>query len=145
MYDKFDLFNLCLNTVSHASSELTGLNTDIDQRNVILNISGLPFINQTYNTSYLSNTSSTVLGTFLFLTGDNDSNLVQNKYFYSSNFATFGKNQELVNLTLSYSRIVDNLQPVTNLGEVFPHVVLIFDIFGIDSTKHDITSQRMIK
>ena len=72
-------------------------------------------------------------------------NSVQTQYFYSSNFATFGKNQELVNLTLSYSRIVDNLQPVAGGGEVFPHVVLIFDIFGIDSTKHDITSQRMIK
>ena len=142
MYDQFDMFNLCLNTVSHASSELTGLNTDIDQRNVILNLSGLPWINNSYNTSYLSNTSSTVLGTFLFLI-DFD---VQNQYFNSSNYITFGKNQELVNLTLSYSRIIDNLQPESVLiNEVFPHVVLIFDIFGVDSSKHGITKNRMIQ
>ena len=140
MYDKFDMFNLCLNTVSHSNSALTNGNTGNDQRNVILNLSGLPFINNTYNTSYLSNTSSSVLGTFLFLT-----NNVSNQYFYSSNYITFGKNQELVNLTLSYSRIVDNLQPVAGGGEVFPYIVLIFDIFGIDSSKHGITKDRMIK
>jgi hypothetical protein len=137
------MFNLCLNTVSHASSELTNTETDIDQRNVILNLSGLPWINNSYNTSYLTNTSLTVLGTFLFLT-DFD---VQNQNFNSSNYITFGKNQELVNLTLSYSRIIDNLQPESGffIVEVFPHVVLIFDIFGVDSSKHSITKDRMIK
>jgi hypothetical protein len=141
MYDQFDMFNLCLNTVSHSNSALTNANTNIDQRNVILNVSGLPWINQTYNTSYLSNTSSVVLGTFLFGT----TGTVSSQYFYSSNISTFGKNQELVNLTLSYSKITDNLQPATGGGEVFPHIVLIFDIFGIDTTKHNITKHRMIQ
>ena len=91
MYDQFDMFNLCLNTVSHSNSALTNANTNIDQRNVILNVSGgLPWINQTYITSYLSNTSSVVvLWTFLFGT-------TSSQYFYSSNIiiSTFGKNQE---------------------------------------------------
>jgi len=139
MYDKYDLFNLCLNTVSTSNSALTNANTDNNQRNVIMSLSGLPWINQTYSVNKLSNTSNTVLCTFLFFTTGN----VSTQYFYSSNFATFGKNQEFVNLTLSYTRILDNSQPVAGGAEVFPDVVLVFDIFGIDETKHDITSHRM--
>ena len=120
MYDKYDLFNLCLNTISTSVGTLTGT-TNNDQRNVILSLSGLPWINQTYNVNKLSNTSSTVLGTFTFPTTAS----IAFQYFYSSNFATFGKNQELVNLTLSYTRILDNAQPVPNVGEVFPDVVLM--------------------
>jgi hypothetical protein len=135
MYDKYDTFNICLNTVSTANAS-ANTGTANDDRNVIMSLTGLPWINQTYNTAYLTNTASTVLCTYQFA-----SSATTTQYFYSNNLATFGKNQELVNLTLSYTRIVDNAQPTT--ANPFPHVVLIFDIFGIDETKHDITSHRM--
>lgn len=137
MYDKFDMFNLCLNTITTANSLLTNANTGNDQRNVIVSLSGLPWINQTYNASQLSNTASTALCTLMFLTSNTQTQ------FNSSNVVTFGKNQELVNLTLSYSRILDNVQPVAGGGEVFPHIALIFDIYGIESTKHDVTRDRL--
>ena len=132
MYDKYDTFNLCLNTVSTAIAG--GIGAPNDNTNVTMLLSGLPFINQTYNTAYLSNTSQTVLCTFQFV-----QNATTTQYFYSNNIATFGKNQELVNITLSYNKIVDNTQPAV----AFPHIILIIDIFGIDETKHGLTRDRM--
>ena len=135
MYGKFDLFNLCLNTVSTASA-VANTGATNDDRNVLMTITGLPWINQTYNTLYQTNTVSTNLCTFQFV-----SSATTTQYFYSNNVATFGKNQELVNITISYNRIVDNTQPAT--ANPFPHVAFIFDIFGIESTKHDLTRDRL--
>jgi hypothetical protein len=50
--------------------------------------------------------------------------------YYSSNVATFGKSQELCNITISYSKVIDGSSPSTI--SAFPEPVFIFDIIGID-------------
>ena len=45
MYDKYNTFNLCLNTIS--TSQANTIDPSPDSKNVNLRLSGLPFINQT--------------------------------------------------------------------------------------------------
>ena len=138
MYDKYDLFNLCLNTVSTSIGE-ADFGADDNDLNVLINLEGLPFINQTYNIKSLGNTNKTTLCSFTFLHSTSAS-----QYFYSNNINTFGKNQELVNLTLTYQRIEDGEIPTT-AANPYPQVCLIFDILGVNSTKHSLTEHRLIK
>ena len=85
MYEKFDYFNLCLNTFSTAQAN-ANIGLTINDNNVIMSLSGLPWINQTYNPAYLSNTSSTVISVFEFAPGD-----TKTDHYNSKNVATFGK------------------------------------------------------
>ena len=69
MYDKYDTFNLCLNTVATGVSQ-SYYNASPNDLQVLLRISGLPFINNTYNigSSYNANNNICTIGTFTFNT-----------------------------------------------------------------------------
>lgn len=109
MYDMFDEFNLCLNTISTAqASTIDGI---ADNKNVYIKLSGLPWINQTYNVKNVNNGSVTNIATFNFI-----SNNATTQYYYSNNIATFGKSQDSCNLTVEYSRIVDDTIPLPTLN-----------------------------
>lgn len=142
MYDKYDTFNICLNTICcstpPANLGVSYGNSDINNLHVIINISGLPFINQTYSQSNNRNTSSTPIGAFTFPTATTQVGL---QSFYSSNVATFGKSQELCNITISYSKVLDGLSPTSNLA--FPEPVFIFDIIGIDKERGNLNGSRL--
>ena len=70
MYDKYDLFNLCLSTISSGGVAVIGntyqLSSDPNDNNVSILMSGLPFINNTYNTATQHNTIYTTLGCYQF-------------------------------------------------------------------------------
>ena len=134
MYDKYDMFNLCLNTVTTASAPASTGGSN-DDRNVIFYLSGLPFVNQTYDVQYNTNTSKTALCSFQFV-----SSACSTQYFYSNNIATFDKRQDMVNISLSYGKVLDGATPTT--VNVFPHIVLIFDIFPVPKT-NDVADHRM--
>ena len=86
MYDMFDEFNLCLNTISTAQcSKIDGI---ADNKNVYIKMAGLPWINQTYNVKNISNGSVTNIATFNFSSGN-----ATTQNYYSNNIATFGKSQ----------------------------------------------------
>ena len=139
MYDKYDIFNLTVKYI--ATSKLEVLFGNSDNTNVIMNISGLPFINQTYYQGRFCNVSSVVLGAFNFA---NTVGAVNNQCFYSSNFLTFGKNQELVNINIFYTRVVDNaLPPTNNVSCKYPVPVFILDIFGIDKEEGNKNGMRL--
>ena len=158
MYDRYDLFNLSLNAVATAKITTTvgaiyntavppvlisaGFATnDYDNLNVLLNITGLPFINQGYNCKTGYNTPSTTLGTFVFPSTANSSST---QLYYGSSCATFGKNQETCSLTISYTRIMDGNLAVTPTAYPYPNIVFVFDIFGIDKKVDNKNSTRMI-
>ena len=109
MYDDYDLFNICLNTISTSTTNLITDSFD-DNKNVAIEISGLPFINQTYNVKNSCNSNSTVIGTFNFI--DNQG---KTQNYNSNNIATFGKSQEQCNLTIEYYKIVDDSIPLPDL------------------------------
>jgi hypothetical protein len=54
MYDKYDMFNLCLNTVATAVSANNFAGSANDQQ-CLLRVSGIPFINNTYNVNNENN------------------------------------------------------------------------------------------
>jgi hypothetical protein len=105
MYDMFDEFNLCLNTISTA--QCSAIDTISDNKNVYIKLGGLPWMNQTYNVKTLNNGNFTNIATFNFTTAD-----ASTQYYYSNNIATFGKSQDSCNLTIEYSRIVDDTVPL---------------------------------
>jgi hypothetical protein len=102
MYNDFDLFNICLNSISTSTANPT-IDPSNDVKTVSVKISGLPFVNQTYNVKNSCNSSSTVIATFNFL-----QNQASTQYYYSNNIATFGKSQELCTITIEYYKIVDD-------------------------------------
>ena len=134
MYNIYDLFNLTLKYIG--CSQGTTNQITAENENVIININGLPFINQTYVQSRFCNTSNAVLGLFQFplTTGTTVS-----QCYYSSNFLTFGKNQELVDINIFFTRVIDSA--LINSGGLFPEPIFILDIFGID--KEDVNKNGM--
>jgi hypothetical protein len=138
MYDDYDQFNLCLNTF--ASAVVNGgagvVGASLDDRALLLKMSGLPFLNQTYDVAKGHNTSSTYMGSIYFTTTYSSWEL-----FFGSNIATFGKNQDLVNITITYERILDGALPTT--ANAFPSSVFIFDIIGIEKDKGNKNTSRL--
>jgi hypothetical protein len=108
MYDMFDEFNLCLNTISTA--QCSSIDTISDNKNVYIKLSGLPWLNQTYNVKTINNGNTTNIATFNF-TAEN----AATQYYYSNNIATFGKSQDSCNMTIEYSRILDDTIPLPTL------------------------------
>jgi hypothetical protein len=137
MYDKYDLFNICLNTITTASA-VANTGASNDDRNVILKLSGLPFINQTYSVKQGCNTAICPISSFLFV-----SNASTTQLFYSNNCYTFGKSQQSCNLTVQYGRVLDDALPTT--GNAYPSVVLIFDIVGVskDNLTNSSTQEKI--
>jgi hypothetical protein len=135
MYDNYDIFNLSLNTFT--SAVLNGvIGASLDDRQLLVKVSGLPFLNQTYDVAKGHNTSSTYVGS-VYLTTTASSWQIFNGF----NVATFGKNQELVNITITYERVIDGDLPTT-VNE-FPASVFFFSIIGIEKDKGNKNSSRI--
>jgi hypothetical protein len=136
MYDDYDIFNLCLISISSTlpTNPITlGLDKNLQ---LCVQISGLPFINQTYNAVTGHNETKKVIGTFAF-SGTTD----VLREFYFDHITTFGKNSDICDITIDYVRISDGLPPVI-LNE-YPDVVLSFNIFGIEKDKKNENATRM--
>ena len=138
MYDDYDIFNLSFNTFTSAVVG-TGANVmgaSLDDRQLLVKISGLPFLNQTYDVAKGHNTSSAYVGS-VYLTTTASSWQIFNGF----NVATFGKNQELVNITITYERVIDSALPTT--VNAFPASVFFFSIIGIEKDKANKNTSRI--
>jgi hypothetical protein len=138
MYDKYDTFNLSLVTIVSAVCD-TAANLGVGGNAVssdtlvnVINISGLPFLNNTYSVILGHNSGPCLAGYMKFTT-----NLPTLENNYSSSFNTFGKNQELCDITISYTRVVDGADPSNTLGGALPEVIFFFNIIGIPKTEHN--------
>ena len=140
MYDKYDKFALVpVAYQSNLGDAVFGASSD--ERVVTINISGLPFTNNNYNSGLKTNQTSSVIFSARF---------VQNNFAERQTggvVVTFTKNQELVNLNIFYQRVVANGSGNYNITttSAFPHMVFIFNIFGISKTERavDLNSSRM--
>jgi hypothetical protein len=147
MYDKYDLFNICLNTISTAGAGANGtllggaVATAADNLNVVVKLSGLPFINQTYSVKNGCNTSVCPISTFLFANSGTANNITTTQLFFSNNCYTFGKSQQSCNLTIQYGRILDDALPTTT--NAYPNMIFIFDIVGV--SKDNLTNSSTQK
>jgi hypothetical protein len=144
MYNKYDRFNLCLNTIASGlagQAATTFFSAQVDAQ-VLVRVSGLPWINNGYNITATSanNTGNTVIASFLFV-----NNSQQTQYFYGSNMAVFGKNSDIASITIDYIRVSDLATPAVTNTYAFPHMAFIFDIFGVDDYKINQVDQRIIR
>ena len=145
MYDKFDRFNLCLNTV--ASSIAGAYAGALEQRCNYITVSGLPWTNNTYFQSTGSNSNAAVIGSICIPASVTGPPLVESQitqYFYSNNTATFGKNQDICNITISFLKVLDNAKPTVTIA--YPKFLFLFDIVGVEEYRvKDVTQSRLLK
>jgi len=136
MYNKYDRFNLCLNTIAQTLETITF--TSANDAQCLIRINGLPWNNNSYNitTTGNNNTGNTIIGSFQFT-----NNALNTQYFYGSNMATFSKNQDICNITIDYIKVYDLATP-SSTGN-FPNMTFIFDIFGVDDFKTNDTNRRI--
>ena len=137
MYDKYDTFNLCLKDIysSEADPLLGETSNDV---HLSIKMSGLPFINQTYNLSNKINSIYTTLTCVEFIR----TYALKNQY---NNYSqTFGKNQETVSLKFSYHKIYNDIPVISSVP--YPQMIYIFDIYGVGEPKdvNKIMSQRFL-
>ena len=132
MYDKYDNFNLKLAFIAADDDRLS---TDVfpagdtrADRIVTINLSGLNFINNTYDSYTNNNSSSVVIATWAFYE-------TFSKEFNNS-IVTFTKGNDMCNLTIEYKDVGTDTTPSTI--NAFPEMVFVFHIYGIprDTKKH---------
>ena len=138
MYDMYDYFNLDIVQIASNLSTTATFGTTAADRNIIVKISGLPFINQTYTTKTGNNTNSATLCAFTFAPLTQTNTTLQT--YNTTNLLTFGKNQDVCNITISYSRVDDLSVQTTVVG---PSMVFIFTIHGITNEPSYKTNQRI--
>ena len=125
MYNRYDRFNLILDGVSTLLVASDFGNTANDTMLNII-VSGLPFINQTYDTTKNLNTTRAILAPVRFI---RNSVAI---YDYSGNYyLTFGKSQEVCYITISLTRMDNN--PL-NSPSPLPHCNYYFHIVGIPNS-----------
>jgi hypothetical protein len=144
MYDKYDLFNLSLESIlisnpQHivvAGNNVYAGNTGDDQM-VLISMSGLPFLNSTYNVRTGCNGSSTILSS-TYIGNNGQSSFIT----YNDIFRTFGKAADIVNITISFIKY-DLSSPITAVP--FPNFTFIFNIRGIPKDEDNLNNTRMIR
>jgi len=136
MYEKYDLFNLVLKTVSMGNIGGAKVGANLDSNNVLLNISGLPFINQTYDV-YGGIRQIATLGTFQVA-----SSTFTNKDYFDNVALTFGKSQDSCNITINYTKANDNAEPDVSFL-AFGDAVFIFSIIGIPKEEGNKNGSRL--
>jgi len=145
MYDKYDTFNISLYSLSSGQGGLA-TTTNEDDRNVVMYLSGLPFINNTYSSSTNHNQSGGVIGFSQFVpsrgttVGSTVTGTTTYQIFSETNSLTFGKSQETCNLTISYKPV--SSANFTNLW-IFPEVAFLFKIWGIPREDNSKNGKRM--
>ena len=151
MYYKYDRFNLNLVNITSTTQiyAFTASNTPNnamylysfpDQAICLVNITGLPWVNQGYNPALLHNTNVAVAGTFVVPT----TQFTNTSTNYGKTYLIFEKNQDVSNITI-YSTIVEtNTAPLSPPGFPFPGFAFLFNIFGIPKDPENQNGSRLI-
>jgi len=129
MYDQYDYFNISLISISSSLTQALAAGATADDKMVFVKMSGLPFINQTFQQSTGNN------GTFAYVsTLSIPLTAVTATQFYNNlgNVCTFNTDQDLCNINISFFRVLDDTRPALNAGNINPQFSFIFVITGIN-------------
>jgi len=142
MYEKYDTFCLqCVNMFFTFGDGAFGF--DARDRQVSINIRGLPFTNNTYDSALKTISNHAILNA-LILSQNGTTELYQD-----CSRLMFTKNQELCNLTIFYESILKDANGTYNLStpSAYPNAIFMFNIFGIDKTDRvaDLNSSRLFQ
>ena len=127
MFDKYERFKLILSNIAISTSS-GSLGATLDDIQVSLNISGLPFINSSYDTATGNNKSSVCLTSFTY----NRTALNGAIYDYDDSiYAIFQKPPNMCDIQINVLRIIDDTIPNVGAGTFYPFINFIFRIEGI--------------
>ena len=134
IFDKYDRYLLLLQNISQA---LCGTLTPADDRGVLINMSGLSFVNSTYIQKLQSNSGALIVCPFIFVASG-----MQSQLYNNFSVSTFIKQNDIVNISINYTRIKDDAAPTTT----YPHMTFIFNIVGIEEYRvKDVMNNRLLK
>jgi hypothetical protein len=138
MYEKYDTFALVPTQIQSINAG-TSPGSTTEDRNLLVFVSGLPFINNTYDMTTLTNKNAACIN-FIRVVASGTTVTSSNPIV-----TLFSKNQELVNLNISYQRITKNTggnyKPQSTysgtqppyVANNYPHTIFTFNIYGVES------------
>ena len=135
MFDKYDRYLLLLQNISHAASAAIATN---DDRSILINMSGLSFVNSTYNQKFQSNSGALIVCPFIFVSSN-----VQSQLYNNFAVSAFIKQNDIVNIGINYTIINDDSAAS---AVTYPHAVFIFNIVGLEEYRvKDVMNNRLLK
>jgi hypothetical protein len=137
MYDKYDTFVLSLESIMQSEST-EDVGATFDDEMVLVQMSGLPFLNATFNITTGINNSSTILVPFRIPSE------ATNFSTFDNVFRIFGKSADLINITIGFIRYNFNTVS-TSILNPYPNMTYIFNIKGITKEKGNLNNTRMIR
>ena len=129
MYDQYDYFNISLISISSSLTQTLAAGATADDKIVFVKMSGLPFINQTFQQSTGNNGTFAYVSTLSIPLTANTSTQFYNNL---GNVCTFNKDQDQCNINISFFRVLDDTRPALNAGNINPQFSFIFVITGIN-------------
>jgi hypothetical protein len=129
MYDQYDYFNISLISISSSLTQALAAGATADDKIVFVKMSGLPFINQTFQQSTGNNGTFAYVSTLSIPLTANTSTQFYNNL---GNVCTFNKDQDQCNINISFFRVLDDTKPALNAGNINPQFSFIFVITGIN-------------
>jgi hypothetical protein len=129
MYDQYDYFNISLISISSSLTQALAAGATADDKIVFVKMSGLPFINQTFQQSTGNNGTFAYVSTLSIPLTANTSTQFYNNL---GNVCTFNKDQDQCNINISFFRVLDDTRPALNAGNINPQFSFIFVITGIN-------------
>jgi hypothetical protein len=129
MYDQYDYFNITLISISSSLTQALAAGATADDKIVFVKMSGLPFINQTFQQSTGNNGTFAYVSTLSIPLTANTSTQFYNNL---GNVCTFNKDQDQCNINISFFRVLDDTRPALNAGNINPQFSFIFVITGIN-------------
>ena len=134
MFDKYHRFMLLLQNISHS---LSAAMATTDDRSILINMSGLSFVNSSYIQKLQSNSAALIVCPYIFVSSN-----VQSQIYNNFAVSTFIKQNDIVNISINYTRIKDDAAPTTT----YPHMTFIFNIVGIEDYRvKDVMNNRLLK
>jgi hypothetical protein len=101
-------------------------------------MTGLSFVNSTYNQKLQSNSGALIVCPFIFLSTAG----VQSQIYNNLAVSTFIKQNDIVNISINYLRVKDDAAPTSTL----PHMTFIFNIVGLEEYRvKDVMNNRLLK
>lgn len=128
LYNKYDKFKICLTSIGNVN---TSAIANVSDRVLAVNLKGLIWLNQTYDTAIRSNSDTVILSTAFY----NNSNGFSMNYTGEIGWVFLRPPSDSVDLNIFLSKVSDGLAPTgINYGES----VFCFSIYGIedDEKKH---------
>jgi hypothetical protein len=146
MYNQYDFFNMSLISVSlsrcNALNPATATDDDYENKNVQIKMSGLPFMNQTYDQPSKNNCQFATIGVLNIPT----TAILTNQFYNNgANVITFRKDQDLCNLNIALYRVSDDAKPILDADTANPEFVFIFTIIGIDKADNPDRINHLMK